>query len=244
MDWARAKNIVIVALVVTNLFLLAVYGGKSLWDAKQEEDLYEDTMALLEARNIVLATELPEEAEPLGSVLVDAVQFDVRKLDLLLQQETALPENRRNQDELIRVADNFLHKAGLWVQGAYVTEIETMGERIFLTYAIAIDGVPLEGPLLHCLLEDGKVASLTGFWVTAENQNQYVKELLTPVEALLLFTGQQAGSRGVIRITGMELVYQMDAESMKSGETVSDTAFPHWKFTHNGGVTYINAYGE
>ena len=244
MDWARAKNIVIVALVVTNLFLLVVYGGKYLWDAKQEEDLYQDTMALLQARNIVLNAEIPEEQEALGAVSVDVQKFNVQKLDLLLQQETAVPENQRTRENLIEASDAFLHRAGLWVQGVYVSETETMGNRLFLTYSIAVDGVEVEGPKLYCLLEDGKVASLTGFWVSVGNQGQTEKEILTPVEALLLFAGQQAGNRGLIQINAMELVYRMDAEAMESGETVSDTAFPHWKISYNGGVTYINAYGE
>ncbi|MBE6037530.1 MAG: hypothetical protein E7223_08000 [Clostridiales bacterium] len=59
MDWARAKNIVIIALVITNLFLLGIYGGKMFLNARQEENLYEDTMRLLEARGITLDAELP-----------------------------------------------------------------------------------------------------------------------------------------------------------------------------------------
>ena len=35
-----------------------------------------------------------------------------------------------------------------------------------------------------------------------------------------------------IHITKIELVYHFDSDSMANGLTVSDTAFPNWKFTY------------
>ncbi|MBQ3107139.1 MAG: hypothetical protein IJC68_00815 [Firmicutes bacterium] len=244
MDWARAKNIVIIALVITNLFLLVIYGGKMFLNARQEENLYEDTMRLLEARDILLDAELPEEQGKMAVLTVDTVEFNVKKLDILLGQETALPENRRSQRELEGAAENFLHKAGLWQTGTYPTEFEEMGDRLFITYGIKINEVPLEGPELYCLMQDGKVGSVAGFWVSTSALGQSARETISPVEALLLFAGQQARRAGAIRITDIRMVYWIDREAMEQGETVSDTAFPYWKITYTGGESYINAYGE
>ena len=82
MDWTKAKNILIVAFLATNLFLMVMlYGGQQAKESSAISDEYvAQTIQFLEEQNIELRAELPLEAPSLSSVTVEYHFFSPREM--------------------------------------------------------------------------------------------------------------------------------------------------------------------
>ena len=78
MEWSRVKNILIVLLAIVNVFLFVVYIGTTVSDAKETEELLENTVSVMQKNGIEISKKLipinlpalyPATATPADTVL-------------------------------------------------------------------------------------------------------------------------------------------------------------------------------
>ena len=241
MDWAKAKTILIVALVALNVFLVLSFGVFSKPNAPEEitGDLTTEMATLLESRAIDLKIDLPEAAGAHSIVTVDRIQLSERTINRLIAKEIALEPDERTEENIRAKAQAFLEELGVWNDNTFIAKYEVGGDgSVLLTFGSMVDGIPLELSNLYCYVSGGKIAVVIGVWMIGHETGETARETIAPVDALLAFTGGVSRSRDAdgnlvpLHITKMEMVYHFDSDSMANGLTVSDTAFPYWKFTY------------
>lgn len=72
MDWSKAKTILIVALLITNIFLAYfLFGGEEAGNAVLDPEFLEETEELLGRNGIVLETDVPVETDQLYNLTVE-----------------------------------------------------------------------------------------------------------------------------------------------------------------------------
>ena len=118
MDWAKAKTILIIALVVLNVFLCVTFGvfGRSNTPDAAESDLTAETATLLESRAIDLKIDLPEAAGKRSIVTVDRIELSERKINNLIVAEKALAQEDRTEENIRAKAQEVLEQLGVWEQ--------------------------------------------------------------------------------------------------------------------------------
>lgn len=240
MDWAKAKTIIIIALVALNVFLVVSFGVfQKPAEVQEEADLLAETMQMMESRDIDMKTELAEEAGPVSIVTVDRITIPEKTIDKLIAKEKALAQDERTEEKIREKAQAFLEELGVWNENTFIAKYEVGGDgSVLLTFGSMVDGIPLELSNLYCYVSGGKIAVVIGVWMTGHETGDRPRDTISPTEALLAFLGQVSRSKDAngnlvpLHITNMEMVYHFDSDSMAKGLTVSDTAFPYWKFTY------------
>ena len=134
MDWTKSKTILIVALLITNLFLLATYQIFPGEAAGDEELLETETIALLEAKNIFIKGELPSKHSnmPVLTVTYDRLDSDV--LEDLIENQVPLPVNYRNRESNLQMLEDFLKNCGVWSDRVHLGGYESEENRTTVTY--------------------------------------------------------------------------------------------------------------
>lgn len=81
MDWSKAKTILIVALIVTNIFLAYfLFGEQTPGNAAYDPEFLEETEDLLERNGIILEASVPMETEQLYNLIVEYEEMEPAKL--------------------------------------------------------------------------------------------------------------------------------------------------------------------
>ena|GEM_PF-2837050 len=241
MDWAKAKTIIIIALVVLNVFLCLSFGvfREPFRPEEADSDLLADTMTLLETRGIDVKSDLPSAAGAHSIVTVDRIALSESRINRLIARETALEPEERTEENIRAKAQSFLEELGVWNENTYISKYEVGGDgSILLTFGSKVNGIPLELSNLYCYVSGGKIAVVIGVWMIGHETGEKPRETISPTDALLAFAGDVPRPRDAegelvpLHVTNMEMVYHFDSDSMANGLTVSDTAFPYWKFTY------------
>ena len=241
MDWAKAKTILIIALIALNVFLVVSFGvfREPITPEETSDDLTAEMATLLEARSIDMKTDLPAAAGARSFVTVDRIALSERTINRLIAKESALAPEERNEENIRAKAQAFLEELGVWNENTFIAKYEVGGDgSVLLTFGSMVDGIPLELSNLYCYVSGGKIAVVIGVWMIGHETGETARETITPIDALLSFAGDVPRSRDAqgdlvpLHITKMEMVYHFDSDSMANGLTVSDTAFPYWKFTY------------
>ncbi len=81
MDWSKAKTILIVALIVTNIFLAYfLFGEQTPGNAAYDPEFLEETEELLGRNGIILEASVPMEAEQLYNLIVEYEEMEPNML--------------------------------------------------------------------------------------------------------------------------------------------------------------------
>jgi hypothetical protein len=239
MDWTKAKNILIVALLVTNLVLLGAY---ILRDAQSDND--DATLRrILTEYNVFLETELPKQPDSMAVLYVQPESYDDARVAQALAEQT--PPAGDDDDALLDAAEAVLERCGFMTENtAPVTPFETDGERTLIRYRDIFEGIPIEESYIICTFEGGRIAELSRKWYTPLELHDKKGEIIGPIEALMQLLPEKSEDEIVI-VRDMELVYRVDPDRPGDESLVGDTALPAWKITDNvGAVIYIAAYAQ
>ena len=154
MDWTKAKNILIAAFLVTNLFLLVMlYGGQQGKVSSAVSDQYvAQTIQFLEEQNIELRTELPLTAPSLSSVTVEYHFFSPREMaeTLLGEDLIRLDMNTYENDRgRLTVSEEKILIYQKKEQGNILANLDeeklvTIASDFLKTYDLYLEGLQLE----------------------------------------------------------------------------------------------------
>jgi regulatory protein YycI of two-component signal transduction system YycFG len=116
MDWTKAKTILIIALVVTNLVLIATYLAQNNRLQNDEKEMEEVIVKLLEEKNIFVETEIPGERIKMAKLTVQFDKMDEEAVKAQMASTQTLPESERTEENLVAMADAFIEKCGLMTE--------------------------------------------------------------------------------------------------------------------------------
>ena len=232
MDWTKAKTILIVALIVTNVFLIFTYGVNNL---VQTEPASEKVLiSVLANNNITLATEVPEKHGKMTVLNIEYSVFDKEKVNKSIYQGKYNVEmGNDTKEELIRISDLFLKDNGLYSDYVVLQGVEKQGKGFVVKYKNEIDGITIEESYIYCYFENGKLKSIDSYWLEAKNLGDSKKNTISASEALVIFMSQIENQGEDIVIERIELVYWLDTSSFDGEELIKDTALPAWKIVYN-----------
>ena len=84
MDWSKAKTILIVAFIITNILLIYVFiGEKGIEEPTLKEDFIGNVEKLLKDKDIYLATEIPTDMPYLNTMNVSYENMTIDDLNRL-----------------------------------------------------------------------------------------------------------------------------------------------------------------
>lgn len=76
MDWGRAKNIILIVLLITNIFLIGVYGLRYGHSKESNSELYSYTIDKLKANQIELACDMTKSPGKIPALIVQYEEYD------------------------------------------------------------------------------------------------------------------------------------------------------------------------
>lgn len=97
MDWSKAKNILIIAFIITNILLIYVLvGDVNIDEPTIKDDFIEQVIELLKDKNITIATQIPKEIPYLNTITVAYEKSNIDKLNRLFFKNTGVIKNKEN----------------------------------------------------------------------------------------------------------------------------------------------------
>lgn len=232
MDWSKAKNILIIALIATNIFLLFTYLDKN-YSEKQDTD--EDVLlAVLADKNIHLDTKIPTQYDKLPAITVeyndDQEEQVTANLFRTIYNVPIQAKDSRYKDSATR----FLKDCGLMNTNIFLEGIFEQGSETIVRFKTRYKGILIEDSAIECKYEAGQLKDVTRHWLTPIGQGKKKLDIMSPEQALLIFMSEKQ-TNDKITIEKMVLVYWINQTSFNGETLISDTALPAWQITYNGG---------
>lgn len=110
MDWSKAKTILIVAFIITNILLAYVLiGEKTIDEPTLKEDFIKDVVRLLEDKNISVATQIPTDIPYLNAMNVGYEKIRLEDLNkYFLDGKGILNKNGNGFGEIIKGQESII----------------------------------------------------------------------------------------------------------------------------------------
>ena len=244
MDWSKTKNILIVALIATNIFLLFTYITKNEKEASIAD--MEVLASVLEERNVFVETEIPEYEDKLPAITLTYSDKSEQIVEAL-RENTYVLDNGPHSGEVAHeeMAVKCLKDCGLYSDDIAFAYVEKEEDGITIArFENMYKDMVIGGSYVDVTFKDGEIVDVSKQFVSVEAASKRKLGIISPEEALLVLMSEKAQEEAV-RIAGIELVFWINDSSFESAGLVSDTAFPAWEMTtRDGEVYYIEAYRE
>lgn len=243
MDWTKAKNILIVALVITNFVLIFAYVQGNM---EKEPDNREGVLSYLEKKDIYLETEIATGDKKMAVVEVKNGATNTRQVAKAIKESKGLEEGDINKETIKKMTDEFLIKGKFMNETVQLKEIVPFEDGIKVEYKTQIDDVLVEESYMRFIIKSGKIESFERHWLEVIELGKTKQTVISVEDALLDFAkGNPMETRDEkeIYIKDMQLVYWLDNNAFQGETLTADTALPAWKITYNQGkVQYVPAY--
>jgi regulatory protein YycI of two-component signal transduction system YycFG len=244
MDWTKAKSILIVALLVTNLVLITTYFLQNGSQKDDDKEMQNATVKLLEQKNIFVNTDIPQEHPRMAKLTVRYDKMNETTVKEQLAAQKALTDPAPTDDELISMTSEFIRKCNLMTENVTFGSLDRTGADILVTYKNYIKGIAIEDSYIICTVRDGKIVDFKRYWLNPVETGSMEKEVIPAGAALIKFMGENT-AKEKIYVEGITLVYWLDSSAFDAESPVTDTAFPAWKITYNNGKSrYIPAWEQ
>jgi regulatory protein YycI of two-component signal transduction system YycFG len=244
MDWTKAKNILIVALIVTNLVLVATYLIQNSRLEDDEKEMQDVIIKLLEDKNIFVETDIPDEHPRMPKLTVQFDKEDEAVINAQLARQEALTASEQTDENLIAMTSGFIERCGLMTENTVFGDIDRTGNEIRVTYKNQLNGIDIEDSYMICTIRDGRITDFERYWLDPVEVNDIEKEVIPARAALIRFMSEKADGEK-IRVQDISLVYWLDPSVFDAESPITDTAFPAWKITYNQGeIHHIMAWEQ
>lgn len=244
MDWTKAKSILIVALIITNLVLIGTYYVQNIRQQNNEKLMETATIKLLEEQNIFVKTDIPKEHPEMAKLTVQYDTMDQNLVNEQLAKQDTSSGSDLTDDKLIRMTEAFLKRCGLMTENVTFEQIKRSDEGILISYKNYTDGIAIEDSSITLTVQNGKITDLKRFWLNPVEVSKNEKEVITALAALIKFMSETTADERIY-VNDIELVYWLDSSSFDADSPVTDTAFPAWKITYNKDkIKYIPAWEQ
>lgn len=240
MDWSKAKNILIVALIATNIFLMFTYITKNETEHKIVDK--EALFTVLEGRNIFVDTQIPDKYENMPAI---TIEYNNDKQDLIeknLKRDIYNISADSRKEAYHKAANQFLKDCQLFNENLVFDKVVIDGKSAVVKYKNCYKEIAIGDSFIKVTFFNGKIQDVTRQLLTPTPRDKKKLKVTSPEEALLMFMSEK-DSEEAIHVEKIELVFWVNNSGFDGEALVSDTAFPAWEITYNGGQTkYIDAY--
>ncbi len=235
MDWTKAKTILIIALIATNVFL--IYSLLDRHSDRGEMTNEEVILQLMEQRNIELEVDIPRLHPSLRIIQGEYLSVDRGEIAALAQEMPTATSDYEG------VAEDFLEYLGILDDETVYEETELFEDGDIdasVRFKNEVEGLQIAENYIEVYFKDGRITDMNYHWLDDVEVSPRKIETMSAAVALMSLVNQQPGAK--MTITGIELVYWVPDTDMELGETVSDTAFPTWEITLSSGEKkYVGA---
>jgi|GEM_PF-1208938 len=263
MDWSKAKTILIIALLLTNVFLVLTYGDFGKKESSGTFD-QQTLILLLSDRGVELATDIPEKPKAMQLLSVAVIHVPEEEIQALRAGEgsselfdiTGMLDDEAFGDikttyvmeAYVDRARNFITALGLMsdsvVFDSVSTESPDSGE-VVVRFETMADDFKVEESYMECIFSQGRLVDFESNWLNPAGYSRKKVAVMDPAVALLSLVSDgdvEKAEAGVVRVDSIELIYWLDSQTADIEQAVKDTAFPTWRITYNGdSVKYFNA---
>ena len=247
MDWTKAKSILIMALIVTNIVLIFTYVFKDDIFVSNDKTVLSDTVGLLERKNIFIETKIPQKHSRMPVLTVEYDTINQNLLEEQLLDQKPLPRGEWTDKKIVQMVTALIDKCGLLTENVKFESIENKNDEAIVTYKNYINEIAIEDSYIICTIKDGKVENIQRYWlnpVQSGKTKKAKKEIISAAAALIKFMSKNNQDEKIF-VEDISLVYWLDSSSFNTESPVSDTALPAWKITYNHGKTmHIMAYEQ
>ncbi|HSH35061.1 hypothetical protein [Schnuerera sp.] len=117
MDWSKAKTILIVAFIITNILLVYVIIGENhMSEPTIKDEFIDDVIKLLEDKNITISTEIPKDIPYLNTMVVEYENANVARLNrdyfdddgMIKQNEQGLGQIVKDDESILVINNRFI----------------------------------------------------------------------------------------------------------------------------------------
>lgn len=267
MNWKKAKTILIITLVLTNVFLLVIYfNGLDIGKNKINEDLLD----LLSTKGIYFENKGYNFPQYLKKVYVDYYEYEndviVNKIlgnnymksnntylnkDYYLEinennvlkyskRGISLEDNKTSLEEATIISNDFLKKVGFMDDSVKLISKNKNKDYIVLNYKKRINDKFIEKSYMKVEVFNGKIILLERKWLNHETSENDKNKIISLERALYKLENKIKQKKNV-SIENIQLGYILESDivmqNIQSGE-----AFPYFKFyLSNGETIYIEA---
>ena len=233
MDWSRAKSIIIIALILTNVFLL--YTLQVLPKGAEAEIDASSVAKALELKGIRLESEIPLSRPELAPLTVEYASEDGQKS---LSSYTSLKGDPEEATDgaYAKLCEDIMESLGIDIKYAVLDSFErdnTGGkETARLRYRCEAEGIVLDASSFAISFEDGRLKELKNDWISPLAVGRVKNRILGASYSLMDFMAEAGNfseeGQGLI-IEDIKLVYWLNREGYESGGAATDTALPAWR---------------
>lgn len=241
MDWNKAKNIILIVLIFTNVFLLAVYcGTKKDGGKNSDSDVYKYTMNVLEENNIYYEGDIYSGTMKMYPLTVSYGKYDKNMVENAIKNSRRLSESDRNESGYKKLADELVEKCGFMSENTRFEKVVSEGTSAVVTYENYYENTPVQECYMKVYFSDGKITDFDRKWMEVISEGETKIELTAQLSALLKFM-TEIDTDERITVYDMDVVYWIDNYDV-DGDVLYDTALPAWRISYNSGeVKYISA---
>lgn len=243
MDWTKAKIILIVALLITNIVLAWNIMNDYMKTGTISNDVIRETLEILNKNHIFVKGEITPEYGKMPVLSVKLINLNKNDLANMLNRQKPLPPDRRKEADMTEMTIKFLKENNLFARTMKQENLEKKDNQFIITYKNYYKNVPIENSYMKCIVQNGRIIDIDRFWLEPDKKAKGKKaKAIIPATAALIKFMSDGKTNEDIYISEIKLVYWINAISEK---TSSDTALPAWKITYNGGKSvFILAYDE
>ncbi|MBU5438000.1 hypothetical protein KQI42_08275 [Tissierella sp. MSJ-40] len=110
MDWSKAKTILIIAFIVTDILLgYMLFSSEKIVEPTVQQDFIEDALNLLNKKNIILATEIPKDIPYLNTLIVDYEKNSTSTLNnAFFNGDGEIQSDNENLVEIVHESESLL----------------------------------------------------------------------------------------------------------------------------------------
>lgn len=254
MDWTKAKNILIVALLLTDFILGGLYYFQYVRGDVAPESEIEATLEVLKNHSIYVDTEIPERSKRMPVLFVKYDETDQKRIDVVLLGQEGDSSFKPTEKNLRDLCDSVLEQCGFTEETLSYDSCHVDEQGASVIYKNVYNGIPVEESGITCRVEEGEVVSVGRLWLTPAGYGKTKQKVIQATDALIQFMSDwvkkekdepEGDFPKEIHIEKIDLVYWLDLSVGPSDGVTEDTAFPAWRLTYNGGqMTFIDAYDQ
>ncbi|MCT4594309.1 MAG: two-component system regulatory protein YycI [Anaeromicrobium sp.] len=268
MDWSKAKNILIIGFIITNVFL--IYNiQKDMYNRNNvlivDDKIINDTKSILKEKDIGVDTQVPKIVIEMAPLDVEYETYDEDKLKenlvgarglltiennkLLKYRKSSLEEKYfLDRESALKTAEDFVSKIGFKNKGEEIWHTSEYNNRYEILYKQSYKDMFLEDSYMKVIVSTNGVEAFERIWLKPMEKEKSKREIMPATKALLKVMDDLEEVPRPIIIKDISLGYWFDrskisfvnAENVKSG-----TAFPAWRIVlDNKEVKFVSAYDK
>lgn len=250
MDWSKAKNILIVAFIITNIFLIYNIEKNMSYSnslSKIDEEHIQTAKEILKEKNIYIHAQIPTKILKMPVLNVAYENWDRYRIQeaIRLNPYRQAPIMDMSPQKARQEAEKFISKNGFMKKDVVYWDTQRQANGYRVIFKQKYKDKFLEYSYMTCIVTPLGVTSFDRTWLKPLKIGENKKEIIPATKALLKLMKDIEEIQKPIVIRNISLGYWFDPARMGFENAESGRAVPAWRFVlDNGETIFIDAYKD